>query len=45
MGENFAKLMTIVRREYIVRVRTRWFVISTLIAPVLFSALAIVPTS
>ena len=38
-----AKLWAIVRREYLERVRTKGFVISTILGPVLMAALMIVP--
>jgi ABC-2 type transport system permease protein len=37
------KLLTVVRREYVERVRNRWFVIATLFGPVLFGALVFAP--
>lgn len=37
------KLMAVIRREYLERVRTRWFVIATLFGPLLFGGLMIVP--
>ena len=33
----------VIRREYLQRVRSRWFVIATLAAPLLMMALIIVP--
>jgi ABC-2 type transport system permease protein len=38
-----AKLWAIIKREYLERVRTRWFVIATLFGPVFFGALIIIP--
>jgi ABC-2 type transport system permease protein len=38
------KLFAIVRREYSERVRTRWFLIATLFAPVLFGVLMFLPS-
>jgi len=38
------KLLAVVRREYLERVRSRWFVIATLFGPLLFGALMIVPS-
>jgi ABC-2 type transport system permease protein len=38
-----AKLWAIVKREYLERVRTKFFVVSTLFAPLLFGALMFVP--
>ena len=43
MADTGPKLWAIVRREYIERVRTRWFMISTIFAPVLFAAIAFLP--
>ncbi|HEV2642981.1 MAG TPA: hypothetical protein VGT98_09750, partial [Candidatus Elarobacter sp.] len=43
MVENLSKLWPIVRREYVERVRTRWFIISTIAAPIIFSLVAFVP--
>ncbi|MCC7052410.1 MAG: ABC transporter permease [Gemmatimonadaceae bacterium] len=37
------KLWAIIRREYIERVRTKWFVIATLLGPVLFLAITVLP--
>jgi ABC-2 type transport system permease protein len=37
------KLLTVVRREYVERVRNRWFVVATLFGPVLFGALMFAP--
>lgn len=38
-----AKLWTIIKREYLERVRTRWFVIATIFGPVFFGSLILVP--
>jgi ABC-2 type transport system permease protein len=38
------KLLAVVRREYMERVRTRWFIISTLFAPVFFGVLMFLPS-
>lgn len=38
-----AKLWAIVKREYLERVRTRWFVIATIFGPVFFGSLIIIP--
>ncbi|HEY5087736.1 MAG TPA: ABC transporter permease [Gemmatimonadaceae bacterium] len=43
MADTSSKLWAIVRREYIERVRTKWFIISTLFAPILFAAFAFLP--
>lgn len=43
MADTGSKLWAIVRREYIERVRTRWFKISTIFAPILFAAIAFLP--
>ncbi len=37
------KLIAIIRREYIERVRTKWFIIATLLGPIMFLALTVVP--
>lgn len=37
------KLMAVIRREYLERVRTRWFAIATLFGPFLFGGLMFVP--
>lgn len=38
-----AKLWAVIKREYIERVRTKWFIIATVFGPLLFAALMIVP--
>lgn len=38
-----AKLWTIIKREYLERVRTRWFFMATVFGPVFFGALILVP--
>ncbi len=43
MADTGSKLWAIVRREYIERVRTRWFMISTLFAPLLFAGITFLP--
>lgn len=43
MADSRAKLWAIIRREYIERVRTRWFMIATVFAPLLFAAIAFIP--
>src|SRR5919199_6454133 len=40
---NMKKIWVIIKREYVVRVRTRAFVISTIASPVLLLALALLP--
>src|SRR6266446_5869467 len=37
------KLWTIIKREYLERVRTRWFVLATVFGPVFFGSLILVP--
>jgi len=37
------KLMAVIRREYMERVRSRWFVIATLFGPIFFGALMFLP--
>jgi ABC-2 type transport system permease protein len=43
MADTGSKLWAIVRREYIERVRTRWFIIATLFGPLLFAGFAFLP--
>jgi ABC-2 type transport system permease protein len=43
MVDTSSKLWAIIRREYIERVRTKWFIISTLFAPLVFAAFAFIP--
>jgi ABC-2 type transport system permease protein len=38
-----AKLWAIIKREYVERVRTRWFIFATVFGPVFFGALIIIP--
>jgi ABC-2 type transport system permease protein len=38
------KVFAVIRREYLERVRSRWFVVATLFGPLLFGALMIVPS-
>ena len=38
-----AKLWAIIKREYLERVRTRWFIIATVFGPVFFGLLIVVP--
>jgi ABC-2 type transport system permease protein len=38
-----AKLWAIIKREYLERVRSKWFMIATLFGPIFFSAIIIVP--
>jgi ABC-2 type transport system permease protein len=37
------KLIAIIKREYLERVRTKWFVIATLLGPLLFLAMTVLP--
>src|SRR6266550_4433125 len=37
------KLWTIIKREYLERVRTRWFVVATVFGPVFFGSLILIP--
>jgi ABC-2 type transport system permease protein len=37
------KLLTVIRREYLERVRSRWFLLATLFGPLLFSAFLFLP--
>jgi ABC-2 type transport system permease protein len=43
MGRQASKLWAVVQREYLERVRTRWFVISTVLGPVFFAAMLFLP--
>ncbi|HZF68746.1 MAG TPA: ABC transporter permease [Gemmatirosa sp.] len=43
MGESMRKLWTVIRREFGERVRTKWFLVSTLLGPVFFAAIMIGP--
>ncbi|MDQ2891000.1 MAG: ABC transporter permease [Gemmatimonadota bacterium] len=43
MVDPTSKLWAIVRREYIERVRTRWFMVATLFAPLLFAGITFLP--
>lgn len=38
-----AKLWTVIKREYLERVRSKWFLIATFFGPIFFSAIIIVP--
>ena len=38
-----AKLWAIIKREYLERVRTRWFIFATIFGPIFFGAIIIVP--
>ena len=38
-----AKLWAVIKREYLERVRSKWFLIATFFGPILFSAIIIVP--
>ena len=38
-----AKLWAIIKREYLERVRSKWFMIATFFGPIFFSAIIIVP--
>src|SRR5258707_3541800 len=38
-----AKLWAIIKREYLERVRSKWFLIATFFGPLFFSAIIIVP--
>jgi len=43
MGDTTMKLAAIVRREYLERVRTKWFIIGTVFGPLLFAAFGFIP--
>jgi ABC-2 type transport system permease protein len=38
-----AKLWAIIKREYLERVRTKWFIIATIFGPIFFGAMIIIP--
>jgi ABC-2 type transport system permease protein len=38
-----AKLLVVFKREYLERVRSKWFIVATVLGPLLFGAIAIVP--
>ncbi len=38
-----ARLWAVIKREYLERVRTKWFIFSTLFTPILFGALTLLP--
>jgi len=38
-----ARLWAIIKREYLERVRSKWFLIATFFGPIFFSAIIIVP--
>jgi ABC-2 type transport system permease protein len=42
-SSELPKLWVIIKREFIERVRTKWFVISTLLLPLLIGAMSILP--
>ena len=39
-----AKLWVVIKREYLERVRTRWFLIATIFGPLFFGSLMILPS-
>jgi ABC-2 type transport system permease protein len=43
MADTGSKLWAIVRREYVERVRTKWFIFSTIFAPIVFAGLIFLP--
>lgn len=43
MAESTNKLLVVIKREFMERVRTRMFLISTLLGPIFFAAILIVP--
>lgn len=43
MGDSTRKVLVIARREFLERVRSRWFVIVTLFGPILFAAIGFAP--
>jgi ABC-type Na+ efflux pump permease subunit len=40
---NFGKLFVVAKREYMERIRSRWFVVMTLLVPALFSGAMLFP--
>ncbi|AHG89611.1 hypothetical protein J421_2074 [Gemmatirosa kalamazoonensis] len=43
MVDSYAKLWAVIKREYVERVRTKWFIISTLLIPLLLTATGVLP--
>lgn len=43
MADAASKLWAVARREYVERVRTRWFIISTVFGPVIFALIVFLP--
>ncbi|MEO7102272.1 MAG: ABC transporter permease [Gemmatimonadaceae bacterium] len=43
MADTSSKLWAIIRREYVERVRTKWFIYSTLFAPLIFAGFVFLP--
>jgi ABC-2 type transport system permease protein len=43
MADTKSKLWAVIRREYVERVRTKWFIYSTLFAPIVFAAFVFIP--
>ncbi len=43
MADTSSKLWAIIRREYVERVRTKWFIFSTLFAPLVFAGFVFLP--
>ena len=43
MADTPSKLWAIIRREYVERVRTKWFIFSTVFAPIVFAGLVFLP--
>ncbi|HEY1177542.1 MAG TPA: hypothetical protein VGF17_15400, partial [Phytomonospora sp.] len=39
----YPKLVAVVRREYMERVRTRWFLVATLLGPLFMAAITVLP--
>ena len=37
------KLLAVIKREYLERVRTKWFIITTVFGPVFFLGISVVP--
>jgi ABC-2 type transport system permease protein len=45
MAKQSAKLWAVIKREYVERVRSRWFVIATVFGPLIFGALIFLPSA
>lgn len=43
MRESFAKFVVVFKREFLERTRSRWFLVSTLVGPLFFACVTVVP--